>query len=98
MVYQNKQPFIRAFKLIRKIIGGVDYKVRCWLVPFLFVYKTGFPCQSSPKNLDFWHCLGRENPFSPPKQSQKSRAILKDGSRSMDLGRVLEKGKGKGFP
>lgn len=26
MVYQNKQPFIRAFKLIRKIIGGVDYK------------------------------------------------------------------------
>ena len=27
MVYQAQQPFVRAFQLIRKIIGGVDYKV-----------------------------------------------------------------------
>lgn len=27
MVYTNSKPFIRTFKLIRKIVGGVDYKV-----------------------------------------------------------------------
>ena len=27
MVYKNSKPFVRTFQLIRKIVGGVDYKV-----------------------------------------------------------------------
>ena len=49
--------------------------------------------------LDIWGCFGRENPtyhissvlrrmIFLPKQSQRSRSILKDGSRSLGLFRM----------
>lgn len=45
MVYKNSKPFVRTFQLIRKIVGGVDYKVSAMLeqlLTFFYMFTSFF--------------------------------------------------------
>ena len=57
------------------------------LLPYLFSYKTGFffLSRKTANNLTSPMKFCYNTSLTPPKQSQRSRSILKDGSRFLGL-------------